>query len=144
MADRMRRWRAVRLMVLTAIAFLGLKLIYFGVIQRHEPESISDNPEGLTIEFTVDRSAALTLENCLSGHWAVTGDTDEIRINGGDWGAASTGEYQICNQLHLSPTLEVRLPSTAIASYKLEVMVVFADGLHLALSIFSRSAAPFM
>ena len=144
MADRMRRWRAVRLMVLTAIAFLGLKLIYFAAIQHRQPESISDNPEGLTIEFTVDRSAALTLENCVSGHWAVTGDTDEIRVNGEDWGAASTGEYQICNQLHLSPTLEVRLPSTAIASYKLEVMVVFADGLHLALSIFLICCAAYV
>ena len=135
MADRRRRWRTVRLLVWIALATLALKLGYFTAMPNAAPQALRDAPEGLAVEFTVDRSAVLTLESCVSGSWSVRGGTDEIRVNGGDWGAPAAGDYEICNQPDLSPTLEFRLPSTAIASYRLDVAVIFGEGLHLFLLI---------
>ena len=129
------RWRKVRPFALTAVAILALKLLYFAAIQQRVPDQILDNPEGLTIEFSVDQSAVLTLESCVSGSWSVTGDTDEIRVNGGTWSEPASGQYEICNRPDLSPTLKVRLPSTAIASYQLEVKAIFGDGLQAILFV---------
>lgn len=135
MAERRTRWRTVRPVALAALVILALKLGYFAVIPNAAPQVLRDDPEGFTVEFTVDRSAVLTLESCVSGSWSVRGATEEIRVNGGDWGAPASGDYEICNQPSLSPTLEFRLPSTAIASYRLDVTVIFGEGLHLCLAI---------
>ena len=132
MNERRARWRNARPIVLTVGAILALKLIYFAALQQQPPERIHDSPEGLTVEFSVDRRALLTLDECVSGGWLVQGATEGIRVNGGDWNAPAAGQYKICNRADLSPTLELRLPSTAIATYRLEVTVIFGEGLHLA------------
>ena len=128
MQTRIERWRSVQWLVIILLVFLVGELVYFTSIRGEEPPHIDDHPEGLSIEFTVDKSAALTLENCVSGRWLVEG-SDEIRVNGGDWNADPAGQYTLCNQPSLSPTLEVRLPSSAIASYTLDVTVVYGNGL---------------
>ncbi len=132
MNDRRARWRRVRPILLAVGAVLALKLIAFAALQQQQPDRLQDNPEGLSIEFSVDRRAVLTLDECVSGSWLVQGETEEIRVNGGDWNASAAGQYKICNRADLSPTLELRLPSSAIASYTLEVTVIFGEGLHLA------------
>ena len=132
MTERRARWRHARPILLAVAAVLALKLIYFAALQQQPPDRLQDNPEGLSIEFSVDRRAVLTLDECVSGSWLIQGETEEIRVNGGDWNAPAAGNYKICNRADLSPTLELRLPSTAIASYRLEVTVIFGEGLHLA------------
>ena len=128
MQTRTKRWQSVQWVVIILSVFLIGELLYFASIQNDSPPRIDDSPEGLTIEFTVDKAVVLTLENCVKGRWSVTG-SDEIRVNGGDWTDQASGQYTLCNQPNLSPTLEVRLPSSAIASYLLEVRVVYDDGL---------------
>ncbi len=135
MDDHRRRWRTIRILVLLAVAVLLLKLLHFGVARAREPDQVRDNPEGLAIEFALDQAAILTLEDCISGRWNVTGETDGIRVNGEDWEARASGSFRICNRLQPALTLEVRLPSTAIAFYQLEITVVFGDGLHVLIGI---------
>lgn len=134
MQTRIKRWQTVQwLMIILSVLLVG-ELLYFSSIQTNVPPRIDDTPQGLIIEFTVDKSAVLTLENCVRGRWLVEG-SDEIRVNGGNWTDQSSGEYTLCNQPSLSPTLEVRLPSSAIASYTLDVSVVFVNGLQSALGL---------
>jgi len=124
------RWKATRWVLILLMAFLAGEGLYYTSIQDDDPPRIDDTPEGLTITFTVDRSAVLVLDTCVGGRWDVQG-SDEIRVNGGAWMNQSTGRYTLCNQPDLSPTLEVRLPSTAIASYQLDVPVIYGNGLHV-------------
>ncbi len=135
MVNAAERWRRLRPLILFAVFLLAMKLVYFAAISEGEPSAISDDPEGLRIEFSVDQSALLVLEHCVSGQWEVVGDADEIRVNGKDWDAPPAGQYRLCNVEDPTPTLEVRLPSTAIAYYRLDVPVIFGDGLHVALGI---------
>jgi hypothetical protein len=130
MQTRVKRWRTGRWWVIALGILLLGGMLYFAVIQSDVPQYIDDTPEGLTIEFTVDQSAVLMLENCVKGRWLVTG-SDEVRVNGGNWRDEASGQYTLCNQPSLSPTLEVRLPSSAIASYTLDVTVVYGNGLHV-------------
>ena len=129
--QRKRRFRATLPVMLITVIVLCIKLLFFAAIQSREPGSIYDTPEGLEIEFAVEQAAVLTLERCVSGYWNVTGATNGIRVNGKNWEAPATGNYSICNQPQLSPSLEVRLPSSAIAHYTLDVEVVFGDSFHL-------------
>lgn len=131
---RIERWRYVRWWVILLSAFLIGELLYFTSIQGTPPPNIEDTPEGLTINFTVNQSAVLTLESCVSGAWLVDG-SDEIRVNGGSWTDNAEGAYTLCNQPSLSPTLEVKLPSSAIASYQLDVTVVFGNGLQIIIGL---------
>ncbi len=135
MNDFHRRWRRVRPLALLSIAFLVLKLFYFATIAQGEPAEIHDEPEGLSISFSVDQAALLILEQCVDGRWEVLGEAGEIRVNGKNWEAPASGQFRHCNQENPTPTLEVRLPSTAIAFYKLDLPVVFGDGLHIAFAI---------
>jgi len=128
MQTRTKRWQSVQWVVIILSVFLIGELVYYASIQNTTPPRIDDTPEGLTIEFTVDKAVVLTLENCVNGRWNVTG-SDEIRVNGKDWSDEASGQYTICNQPNLSPTLEVRLPSSAIASYTLDVTVIYDNGL---------------
>ena len=127
--------RPARAAVAGALCLLLLRLVFFAVSQPDAPPAISDRPEGLSIEFSVDQRALLFLESCVSGRWAVSGAAAGIRFNGGSWDAAPAGDYRLCNRSSLSPTLEVRLPSTAIARYQLEVPVLFGDGFHVAVAL---------
>lgn len=125
---RIERWRNIRWIVLLLAVFLGGEVLYFANIHGKEPPRIDDTPEGYVIEFTVDQANVLTLESCVRGTWKAEG-ASEIRVNGGDWTDQQSGEYMLCNQPDLSPTLEVKLPSSAIASYTLDVKVIFAHGI---------------
>jgi|GEM_PF-547514 len=124
-----KRWQSVRWIMILLVAFLVGEALYYTTIRHDEPPQINDTPEGLTIDFTVNQSAVLTLEACVSGRWNVQG-ADEIRVNGGNWTNQASGRYTLCNQPDLSPTLDVRLPSSAIASYQLDVTVIYTNGLH--------------
>ncbi len=124
------RWNRVHWLMIVLFAFLAGEALYFSSIQSDPPPQINDVPEEVSIEFTVDKSAVLVLDTCVSGRWDVDG-SDEIRVNGGFWTSQTTGTYTLCNQPDLSPTLEVRLPSSAIALYKLDVTVVYGSGLHV-------------
>ncbi|MCY3781909.1 MAG: glycosyltransferase family 39 protein [Chloroflexi bacterium] len=135
MADATERWRRLRPLIVFVVFLLAMKLIYFAAISDREPPAISDDPEGLRIVFSADQSALLVLEQCVSGRWEVEGVADDIRVNGKDWNAPAAGEYRLCNREDPTPTLEVRLPSTAIAHYRLDVPVIFGDGLNVALGI---------
>lgn len=128
MQTRTNRWQSVQWVVILISVFLVGELVYFWSIQSDTPPRIDDTPQDVAIEFTVDKSTVLTLENCVHGRWLVDG-SDEIRVNGGDWTDQASGNYTLCNQPNLSPTLEVRLPSSALASYTLDVKVVFGNGL---------------
>ena len=128
MQTRTKRWQSVQWIVIILSVFLIGELLYYVSIQGNPPPRIVDTPQDVTIEFTVDKSVVLTLENCVSGRWTVTG-SDEIRVNGDDWTDQKSGRYTLCNQPNLSPTLEVRLPSSAIASYTLDVAVIYGNGL---------------
>lgn len=141
MAEWTTRWRRVRPAVIVLLGLFILKLIFFAATRQGEAPYINDSPEGLLIEFYVDQTSVLFLEDCVNGRWNVAGPPVEIRVNGGDWGAAAAGEYQICNRSSLTPTLEVRLPSTAIASYKLDVNVIFGDSFHLAFLLLALGCA---
>jgi hypothetical protein len=127
MQTRTERWQSVQWLVIILSVFLVGELVYFTSIRGDVPPKIEDNPQDVTIEFTVDQSAVLTLENCVRGRWLVIG-SDEIRVNGENWIDQSSGRYKLCNKPNLSPTLEVRLPSSAIASYTLDVAVVYDNG----------------
>ena len=135
MAKATERWRKLRPLIGIIVCLLAMKLITFAAVSQNEPPAITDEPEGLRIEFSADQPALLALEQCLSGRWEVLGAADEIRVNGKDWGAPPAGSYQLCNDEAPVPTLEVRLPSTAIAHYRLDVPVIFGDGLNVALAI---------
>lgn len=125
-----KRWNAVRWLIIVLVAFLAGEALYFSSIQGGKLPRIDDTPEGLTIEFTVDKSAVLVLDACISGRWDVQG-ADELRVNGGSWMSQPSGRYTLCNKPDLSPTLEVRLPSSAIASYQLDVTVIYSNGIHV-------------
>lgn len=133
--------RPARAAVAGTLCLLLLRLVFFAVSQPDAPPAISDRPEGLSIEFSVDQRALLFLESCVSGRWAVSGAAAGIRFNGGSWDAAPAGDYRLCNRSSLSPTLEVRLPSTAIARYQLEVPVLFGDGFHVAVALLLAGCA---
>ena len=130
MQTRTERLQSIQWLVIILAVFLIGELVYFTSIRNAQPPRIDDTPEGLTIEFTVDKSAVLTLESCVSGRWLVAGSS-EIRVNGGNWTDQAFGQYTLCNQPNLSPTLEVKLSSSAIASYTLDVTVVYGNGLHV-------------
>ena len=125
-----KRWLSVRWLMIVIFAFLVGEALYFSSIQDDPPPQINDIPEDVSIQFTVDKSAVLVLDTCVSGIWRVDG-SDEIRVNDSSWTDQTAGSYTLCNQPDLSPTLEVRLPSSAIASYKLDVTVVYGNGLHV-------------
>ena len=130
MQTRSKRWRTVRWWMMILGLLLVGGIFVFALAPSDTSPRIMDNPEGLTIEFTVNQSVVLTLESCVQGRWLVEG-SDEIRVNGGNWTNESSGQYTLCNQPSLSPTLEVRLPSSAIASYTLDVTVVYGNGWQL-------------
>ncbi len=124
------RWNTMRWVIILLVAFLAGEGLYFTSIREDAPPRIDEIIEDVSIEFTVNTSAVLVLDACVNGRWSVEG-ADAVRVNHGDWVEHPTGRYTLCNQPNLSPTLEVRLPSSSIESYQLNVTVVYGNGLHV-------------
>ena len=124
-----KRWQSVRWIMILLVAFLVGEALYYTTIRHDEPPQISDTPEGLTIDFTVNQSAVLTLEACVSGRWDVQG-AEEIRVNGGNWTTKlADATPSAINPIY--PRLSKCVcPPSAIASYQLDVTVIYTNGLH--------------
>lgn len=129
MQSRSKRWQSVQWLVIVLGVFLIGECLYFTSIRASDPPSIQESYADVNVEFTVDKAAVLTLEDCVRGRWSAEG-AKEVRINGGVWKDDLSGSYTLCNQPNLSPTLEVRPPS-AIPIYTLNVTVIFGNGLHM-------------
>lgn len=133
MQTRNKRWQSVQWLVIILGVFLVGELLYFVSIRDKNPPSIQESYQDIQVEFTVDKAAVLTLEDCVSGTWSAEG-AKEVRVNGGNWTEKLSGSYHRCNQPDLSPTLEVRPPS-AIPIYQLDVMVMYGSGWHLIIGL---------